>query len=617
MKWVQRPRSADEKDTKRETVYTVRLKYILVLLSKNPEWKTNFIETLSVLLMKISSPMQFSKMGFSSQGFMQEFIHRLQEKILPKNPLTDDLETLMDEIFPDEDESLYVSYIDDQVLREFFDLFSGRADLHLKLKKDLLSATNVLCTQLLNGVFAIRQELNYSDRDLENFPEFQLLGILHKHQMDGQPVLDEEVFKFLDLIEKNTEDLYSAMQTQGVKIELVYLFQMQRRKLRRLNNLAWFLREDANAALNFRIFVSQMILDTYHQKSFRSFFSENLSLLTQRIVQANSDIGEHYVTYTWQEFRKMYQSAAGGGAVTALTVFLKMALAKLGFAGFVKGLSESLNYSGSFLLIQIAGFTLATKQPSTTAPFIAAELQKSTREARKSIVALLRTQFIAVLGNLSTVFPICFLISAGFSYFGYPLMPVNQAIETFSSTNAVGPSILFATFTGGLLFLASLLAGWIENWIIVNQISKRIRYNEKLGHWLGSERTKRLAQFISDNSNALGGNIVLGFLLGMTPQVLKFLGLGLDVRHVTLATGAFATALPIILNIGLESWTLVNAVIGIFLIGFINISVSFVLAFLLASISSNVKVSSFLKLFRSGLRLILMRPWLLLVPEKK
>jgi len=616
MKWVQRPRTKEEKNTKGETVYTVRLKYLLNMLNNNPDWKVNFVDSISALLLQISSPTQYSKMGFSHQGFIQEFIHRLQEKILPKSPLTEDLETLIAEIFPHEDESLYVDFIEPSVLDELLQLFQGKSDLHLKLKMDLLSASYIMAVQLLNNLLTIRNELNCKDQSFESFPEFKLLGVLQDHQIKSDITMDDQVFSWIESIESDMINLYAQMQTRGVRIELVYLFQVQKRKLKRLRILLGFLSSQVYLPLNFRSFVAHMILDTSHHKSFKSFASENLSLLTERIVQANSRIGEHYVTYTWPEFRKMFQSAAGGGAVTAITVFLKLNLAKLGLVGFIKGLVDSLNYSGSFLLIQVMGWTLATKQPSNTAPFIAAELAKSTTEARRSIVALLRTQFIAVVGNLSVVFPICFLISSALAYFDMPLMDHEHAVEILSSTNLAGPAVFYAIFTGGLLFIASLAAAWIANWMTLIQLSKRIRYNDSLRSFIGKERTLKFANFVDHNSNALAANIVLGFFLGMTPPVAKFLGLALDVRHVTLSTGAFASSLPILLNTGLDRLDFLNSVLGILAIGFLNISVSFMLAFLLASASSNVKFSSFMRLFASGLHLILVRPWLLLVPEK-
>jgi site-specific recombinase len=396
---------------------------------------------------------------------------------------------------------------------------------------------------------------------------------------------------------------------------LVYLFQAQKRKLNRLALLLGFLSPQTEKAVNFRLFISQLILDAAHHKSFRSFASENLSLLTERIVQSSSRIGEHYVTYTWADFKNMFKSASGGGALTSITVFIKFGISHLGLEGFLKGLLESLNYSGSFVCIQIMGWTLATKQPSSTAPFIAAELRKSTTEARRSIVALLRTQFIAVIGNLALVFPLPLAISWIALLLGHPVLDPAYAHKVLNSSNITGPTVLFATLTGALLFVGSLAGGWVENWMTLTQISKRIRFNKVLMNCIGSQRAERLADFIQHNSNALAANIILGFLLGMTPAIAKFLNLGLEVRHVTLATGSFATALPILMETGLDTWPVINAVAGIFAIAFLNITVSFLLAFLLASISSKVRFSSFLKLFVSGLRLVLVRPWLLLVPE--
>ncbi|AGH95459.1 site-specific recombinase [Pseudobdellovibrio exovorus] len=617
MKWLQRPRSVDEKNTKKESIYTVRLKYLLSMLNKNPDWKQNFVNTISALLVRISSVSQFTNAGNVSTSFTQEFISRIQEKfLLPKSPVTDDLMSLLYEIFPDSEESQIIDFIDESVLAELISLFAEQKEVHQKLQSDLLAASYVLSVQLLNGVFSLQKELDYFNKKAEKLSEFHLEGILREHQMRGDYQLTEDVFSLLAQMEKYVDELYSSMQTQGVKVELVYLFQTQKRKMRRLKVLLSFLHEGRSRAVTLRVFLSQLILDSHHQRSFSSFLSENMALITERIVQANSHIGEHYVTFSWKEFRKMFRSAMGGGAVTALTVFLKNLLAKLHLQGFIKGFAESLNYSGSFLLIQVLGMTLATKQPSATAPYIAAALKKSTTEARRSMVALLRTQFIAVLGNLSMVIPICFVVSWLMLKLNHPLMTVDEALNTFSSTDILGSAPLFATFTGCLLFMASLIAGWFENWVIVNRVGQRLKFNERLRKVFGVVRTERIANFVDVNANALAANISLGFLLGMTPQFLKFLGIPLDVKHVTLATGGFATSIPIAIGAGVDAWDFVNSILGIISVGILNISVSFLMAFLLASISSKVRFSSFVKLFKSGVRMMLVKPWLLIIPEK-
>lgn len=617
MKWLQRPRSVDEKNTKKESVYSVRIKYLLTMLNKNPEWKLNFVNTMSELLLKISSIKQFSSAGFSSNSFVSELNHRLQEMLMPNKAYTEDLETLVYEVFPHEDESIFVDFIDESLMQELVDLFKERSELINQLKLDILTASYVLSVQLLNGIFAIQKNLNYLQKKPQDTDEFKLEGMLSTLQIQGKIDIGAEVYELIINAERNLGVLESAMHDSGVKVELVYLFQIQKRKLTRLKILMGFLVSEVSTAATVRLFLSQLILDTHHQKSFRSFIGDNLSLLTERIVSSHSHIGEHYVAFTWDDFRKMFRSANGGGAVTALTVFIKFLLAKLGLDGLLKGLLDGINYSGSFLLIQSMGWTLATKQPSATAPFIASALTKSTTEARRSIVALIRTQFIAVMGNLSMVFPICFIASYALMYLGYPILNMEKSLDTFESSNILGPSVLFAAFTGILLFIASIIAGWIENWVLVNQLGQRIKYNAKFRSWFGADKTTSIANFIHENANPLASNISLGFILGFVPPIMKFIGLPLDVRHVTLATGGLATSLPMVLHSGVGVWEFLNSVSGIFVIGFLNITVSFTMAFLLASLSSKVKFKSFLRVLKSGVNLILSKPWLLLAPEKE
>lgn len=617
MKWIQRPHSSEEKAEKRETIYTVRLKYLLLLLNKNPEWKMQFVNTISLLLMKVSSPSQLTKAGLpEAESFVQDFMHRLQEKILPKPQLSEDLSTLIHEIFPSEEESLYIDFIDVEILKEIFALFDGRKELEEKLKTDLLAACFILSHEILGHSLAIQNHLNFLNANPQELPEFKLEGILRAHQEKKNHKLENNVFELLTAIENHLKDLHTAMQERGVKIELVYTFQLQKRKITRLFILMQFLNDQVPSPMNFRYFISHLILETQHQKSLPSFFSENLTLLTDRIVQTNSHIGEHYVTFTWPEFNKMFRSALGGGAITAVTVFIKHFIIELRLVGFMKGFVDGLNYSSSFLGIQLLGFTLATKQPSATAPFIASALKKSATESRRSIIALLRTQFIAVMGNLSAVFPICFIASLIMMNFDIHFMSGEEALETVHSTDILGSAPIFATFTGGLLFMSSLIAGWFENWILVNRIDKRIKYNDKLQKYFGVKRMQNFAEFVAEKANPLAANISLGFLLGLAPQVMKFLNIPLEAKHVTLSTGAFASALPYAIDAGIGVWQVVHAAAGILVVGFLNISVSFSLAFLLASISSHVKFSAFWRLFKWGALLIVTKPWLLVVPEK-
>jgi site-specific recombinase len=88
--------------------------------------------------------------------------------------------------------------------------------------------------------------------------------------------------------------------------------------------------------------------------------------------------------------------------------------------------------------------------------------------------------------------------------------------------------------------------------------------------------------------SGLASNISLGFLLGLLPPILAFVGLALDVRHVTLSSGQLGAAAASlgweVLHLGAWWW----AVASIPLIGTLNVGVSFYLAFRVASRANSV-----------------------------
>lgn len=607
------------KDTLQESTNssTARLKYLLVIFDRNPQWKQNFVLVVSDLFTEFLRHSSIADLGLtSSASFFDEFINRLQERILPTAPLEEDLSLLLFEAFSENSDCILIDAIDPQTLDTFLKLFSDDHELHAHVRHAVNSALVVLTSRVLAQSFTLQSELHKTGHLSPLQPEFALNKQAQKFfEAPDDPQVFSNSEALLGAIEASLQDIYDRMKEYGVRVHLVHLIESQRRRLVRIRLLLNFVRRPDATALNFRMALSQTVLDIQHQQSFRLFLSDNLALLTKRIVKANSHVGEHYLTETWDEFKRMYSSALGGGAVTSLTVFLKFLLGSLKLTGFPKGLLDGLNYSGSFLGIQIMGWTLATKQPSATAPYLATALQRPDAEAKAAIAALIRTQFIAVLGNLVAVFPICFTIAWTLSYFGTPVFQTQEALIVQSSTNLFGPSLIYAAFTGVLLFLSSLVAGWFENWFIVNRMEARIKNSSFMHRWFKMNAIMRFSKFVSKNTNPLAANISLGFLLGMSPPIMKFFGLPLDVRHVTLSMGGFAATLPQVLP--LLDWVHhLNAVAGILCIGAVNISVSFSLAFLLACASSQVRASEFVGLIGWGLKLAITRPWSFLIPPK-
>jgi len=116
-----------------------------------------------------------------------------------------------------------------------------------------------------------------------------------------------------------------------------------------------------------------------------------------------------------------------------------------------------------------------------------------------------------------------------------------------------------------------------------NRLPEAVARSAAFGRFLGADRRARLAHRFQRNVSGFGSNVSLGFFLGMTPAVASFFGLPLEVRHVTLSSGALALAavtLPLDAFLGSPFlW----AIAGLAVIAFLNFTVSFALAFTVAA----------------------------------
>lgn len=610
--WIMKGSQTDgELDLNNESLFTARLKYLLLQLNNNPDWKSHFVETISTVLQSFSLGDDLALAGYPhSNGFIQEFIYKFKQKILPADVTSENLSELIYTFFPDPEMAIAVDSLSPQILNEIFDLFQNEDQLKITLKKYIYEAIQRLALSVTQLTLQIHKNLKLTDKSLFDLSEHQLLTLLASEKKDIT-----EIQNTVNDIEKHINQSFQLSRKNGVNTEIVYLFQLQKKQFQRLSILCQLIYSDQPTALVFRLLLSHLISDIHSDKSFSHFVNENLGFLIKKIVQSNSEIGEHYITFNWKDYFKMFFSACGGGAITSLTVYIKLFIGHLGLSGFIKGLLEGINYSGSFVLIQSLGCTLATKQPSTTAPYIAHALKNSNKETLSLLTALFRTQFAAVLGNVLLVMPVSFLIALVFKYFEQPLYSTEEALKTFNSSALIGPTFLYAIFTGVILFSGSLIAGWFENFYTLNKLHLRLKNNRFLYRWIGERKTESFAHFTTNNVSSLAGNISLGFLLGLIPQLMKFLNIPLEVRHVTLSAGQIASTLPDIMNLNLPWWSLTNAFGGLFIIGLINITVSFLLALLLASFATNSPFKDLLTLLKSGFILIITRPWLLFIPD--
>jgi site-specific recombinase len=175
-------------------------------------------------------------------------------------------------------------------------------------------------------------------------------------------------------------------------------------------------------------------------------------------------------------------------------------------------------------------------------------------------------------------------------------------------------TVFFAALTGVLLWSSSIVAGWIENWAVYRRLPEAIA-DHRLGRIVGRRAMASCSRFFLRNVSGFGGNVALGLLLGMTPVMGKFFGLPLDVRHVTLSTGALTLAVcalgPESVSHG-SSWA---AALGIVVVGILNFGVSFALALAVALRARQVERSDRVRLLLSVVATFARSPRQFLLPS--
>jgi len=597
LQWVRYEGAVDshlEKETGRLPV--ARLRFLLMVLERNPEWKKNVAMILRTVVHEVSGLELYTETGLPKElGLWSELIDRLTMKVLPTPPLDHELGYLFWALFPDKDDPQWLASIDNVTFDKLVELFHYEVGSEERgwnrLGSDLEDALVYLIIQIraIGLSPAIRYRL-----DKPNFRDsafFALVRGLEEfmnayHAGDKNQAL-EKASRFRMIVYecgRELDQVHRHLDEYGVSIDLVFQMTRLRTYLQRVESLLEILLTEKLDSRKVTSFLSKLVAENQDLRSIKSLLSQNISLFARKVVERAAETGEHYITRSKEEYRRMLQAAGGGGAVTAVTVYVKMGIIAIGLSGFMEGFLASLNYALSFVAIHLLGFTLGTKQPAMTAPALAEKMQdvgteKGMADLVTEITHLIRSQVASVLGNVLFVAPTVVLIDSSFYLlFGKHLMSLEKAQYAFKSVDILGPAAFYAAFTGILLWLSSVFAGWGDNWFALNSLRKTLARSPALRAIFGKRGARNIAVFLEKNMSGLLANISLGVLLGMVPEIMKFIGLPLDVRHVTLSSGTLGGAITVLGLEFIKTPEFWRAVVGIFFIGALNVSVSFSMA---------------------------------------
>ena len=517
-------------------------------------------------------------------GFMRELYERVLGLILPRPDYRHDPTALAASLLGHPRTIAWIDLLPGEQAGQLAELFVDR-DSRATVEPQLASAMLTLASEAQAVGLAQEVRRRFSNQTAIASPFGRLVGAVDMFVAApdaGQPSLNRTIDDCLKLL----ATLESHFDEAGVSVDLVYRGERTRAQLEELRLLAqWLVGEEP-------LHVLRQVMNTVRRelglRGIRALVSENMRLLSRRIAERNAETGEHYIATTRAQYRTMLGISVGGGALMTLAVYLKFGITGAHLPLLWEGVLASMNYAGVFVLVALAHFTVATKQPAVTAPALAAKMRDLERPGRIDALvgeaaALVRSQAASVLGNLAAVGP-CALGIAALWWFATGQAPLSdeKARYVLRSHSILGPSFLFATYTGVLLWLSGLVAGWADNAFTLRRLHEAIATNRRLVRRLGAERARARADWWKANVAGLAGNIGLGILLGLTPALFLFAGVPLEVRHVTLSTGQIAVACFTLGTGILASAPFWLAVAGLALIGALNVGVSFALALRLA-----------------------------------
>lgn len=581
-----------------------RLQSFMAAVEAQPEIGARLKAWWHTLLHTVDITTLLADFGFAPRtAFVSELTERPRRKMLPGTPETVDASELFPLIARSRFDAQWMGALDEAHIARLTAILSAepRAD-RLLWQHSLMDALTYCTAQIRSTGFApeLRLRMDAAAGDVRAFKELPSdIEDIHialfgpqRSETQLQQVTDQYRAR-LDACRQAINSVYAHLEDNGISIGMVFRLRQLRARLVRVRELLDGLLSPTPAVTAVRILVRRVIINQ-ESKSIGALISTNSTLLSAKMAERSAETGEHYITRDRAAYREMLGKAMGGGAVTALTTLLKFMVVAVGLSAFWSGFWAGVAYASTFVMIQLLHLTLATKQPAMTAPAMASKLKdintdESIQDFVDEVTHLVRSQVAAVLGNVLMVIPAVLLVNVlVLLLLGRPMINHQAAAHVLHTLTLLGPALLWAAFTGLILFAASMVAGWAENWFVLHRLDSAIRHNPGFTAMLGPDRAARWSGFMRENISGFASNISLGFMLGLIPAFTGFFGFELEARHVTLSTGQLAAAAASfgldVLRMPVFWW----CVVCIPFIGALNLSVSFYCAFRLALQAHNV-----------------------------
>jgi site-specific recombinase len=592
-----------------KNVQRVDLLEIITFLKENYSCR----KQLSIYLKEILKDRKFNKILADAAilqdvDFIFEVKKRIFAKFLPYQPQIDTLEYVLNQVFYLANDGIWINKISLVQLEELYDL------LRFKSIYDSTEPNSVL-SELLTAMHLLTQRI--SGRAMETdvikmVPEFddlespfsafekELFLIEERIRSSDRHYIVSDDLSYAQLLvlhkqcEGFVEKAFHNSSKYGISLRVNQNLLKIRQQLERLKFLISLLIVDKEKDKKYNgiILALRLIKFNCYKNNVRKFVSESTQLISYEITQHTAKTGEHYITDSRSEYFKMFRTALGGGFIVGILCIIKVLLSKADTSFFGHAFLYSMNYAIGFIAIYLLGFTLATKQPAMTASALIKALEegvlKKGKDAEKYkafailFARVFRSQFIAFVGNVIMAFPVSLLgiwLIDHFLHYNIAATKWESLLIDLSPIHSL--AIFHAAIAGVFLFLSGIISGSVANRDKHNQVYFRITEHPFLKRNFGKTRTVKLAKLYEKRWAGIISNFWFGIFMGSTASVGLFLGLNLDIRHITFGSGNLALALYGA-NYEVSDSMLFWGIFGIGIIGLVNFMVSFSLSLGLA-----------------------------------
>lgn len=609
----------------------------LAYLKNNEEIKNNFRDYLFLLFSNKSFSKALTEANILSENaFFPELKKRISYKFLPPVEDENTISYIISKVlFNPKSDSDYIKNIKPEDGSEFFKLMEIEKISTLpKVKKELLISANILALRSVGN--ALEAGITKMVPEYKNFDNpfvalqselDSLIGRFKKDkdlQIDSKDVDYKQIKIYLQQCLDFVDKAFKNACKFGISSKINQSLLKIRQQLKRIQDIIPILVVDTEEDIltNSKNLVSNTLKYNSHRNNIRELIDDSTRLISHLITSHTAETGTHYIATSPKEYLKMFWKASGGGIIVGFLCIFKMMMSYSHGSEFSHAVLYSLNYAFGFIIIYLLGFTLATKQPAMTAATMAKVLsdesssEKNYKEFANLVAKLSRTQFIAFVGNVLWSFPVALAIIYGMDWFLEKNFAVAKADKLLKDLNPIeSKAILHACIAGFFLFISGIISGNISNSSIFNQIPERISQSPFLNQVIGAKNSKKLSDFYTKHWAGIISNFWFGIFLGVIAPLGVFLGLDLDIRHITFSAGNFALALYG-KGFDIDTYTFVISLVTIFLIGAFNFIVSFGLSMLLAFRSRKVNFGELTIIYKTILKYFIKNPLRFFIPLK-